>query len=107
MPISDRTFVMRAGEQLATPLLDEGLVILALETEQFHTLNGVGALLWRLLDRPRTEHELVELVTTHYDIAWDECADDVLGFLDMLCEANLVTRIKQVVAVDQSLPAAS
>ena len=53
-------------------------------------LEGVAAVIWRLLDGPRTEPELVaELVEAYADADPDLIARDVRAFLEQLVASNL------------------
>jgi len=56
-------------------------------------LEGVAAVIWRLLEEPRTEEELVsELLETYPDAVADEVRTDVDAFLEQLAGAHLALR---------------
>ena len=53
-------------------------------------LEGVAAVIWRLLDQPRTEQELVAALLEEYaDADPDQVATDTRAFLDQLAAARL------------------
>ena len=56
-------------------------------------LEGVGAVIWRLLEEPRTEEELVsELLDTYPDAEADQVRTDVDAFVEQLAAAGLAAR---------------
>ena len=56
-------------------------------------LEGVAATIWRVLDEPRTEEEIVsELLETYPDADPEQVRADVDGFLGQLAEARLALR---------------
>jgi hypothetical protein len=63
---------------------------LAAQNPQPQILEGPAAVVWRLLDRPKTESELVEeLVEAYADADPHQIARDVAAFLDQLAASNL------------------
>ena len=56
-------------------------------------LEGVAAVIWRLLEEPRTEEELVsELLDTFPDAEPDQVRTDVDAFLEQLASASLAVK---------------
>lgn len=56
-------------------------------------LEGVAAAIWRLLEEPRTEEELVsELLDTYADAEAEQVRADVDAFLEQLAGAGLAVR---------------
>lgn len=56
-------------------------------------LEGVAAVIWRLLEEPRTEEELVsDLLETYADAEADQVRADVDAFLEQLAGARLAVR---------------
>lgn len=56
-------------------------------------LEGVAAVIWRLLDQPRTEEELVsELLDAYPDAEPEQVRSDVDGFLAQLAAGGLAIR---------------
>ena len=47
-------------------------------------LNGSGALLWKTLEQGATREELVQALTSQYDVSRDEAARDVDEFIETL-----------------------
>ncbi len=53
-------------------------------------LNETGALLWRALEKGVKEEELVNLITSEYEVDKDIAEKDVSAFVQKLKEANLL-----------------
>jgi len=55
-------------------------------------LEGVAAVIWRQLDQPRSEDEVVDaLLDTYDDVTAEEVRRDVRAFLEQLTSARLAT----------------
>ena len=76
--------------------VDSGDRVVALDLSSHdprpQVLEGVAAVIWRLLEEPRTEDELVdELLDSYGDAEPDQVRGDVRTFLEQLATARLAT----------------
>ena len=53
-------------------------------------LNETGLFLWNMLENDVTVDEMAEAVTAEYDIDIDTARQDVLNFVDILEDKNLI-----------------
>ncbi len=67
-----------------------GAALLDLKSSTYYTLNVVGAQVWSVLERPCSLAELVESVTSRFDVDRQKCEVDMLKLLDQLIGASLV-----------------
>lgn len=74
---------------LATDV-DGETVMLALDTGLYHSLEGVAARIWELLETPATTHEMAQLIASHYGVPVGQCETDIQEFLQDLLRAGLV-----------------
>lgn len=73
-----------AGEFLVVPVTpDDGV-------KGMMILNPVSALLWQMLQSGKTVEELLEGVTSEFDVADDEARADILDFLAQLDNLGLL-----------------
>ena len=80
-----------AGEgAVLTTELGDGIALLDLRANEYFTLNGVGAFLWRRLQAPQSKAELLSAVLAEYDTDPDRCASDIDAILGDLIAAKLV-----------------
>lgn len=54
------------------------------------SLNGVGATLWKNLEKENTVEGLIQALTEEYQVEYDKAKIDVENFVNKLKEANLV-----------------
>jgi hypothetical protein len=78
------------GSMVVTQPVGSEMVVLDLETGLYHSLNEVGALLYEHLDNGATRDELIEVVTTHFDVMAEQAAHDIDAFLATEIESGMV-----------------
>ncbi len=70
--------------------LDEKLVLLNLETEEYYGLDAVGGRMWKLLethsDSELATHQLCEM----YNVSFDRANADIRSLISKLSEAKLL-----------------
>lgn len=68
----------------------QGAVLLDPETTAYHSLNDVGALIWRLLEEPLTFGELVSRLRATFEDVTPALRDDVSAYVSELASRDLV-----------------
>lgn len=81
--------------------LDGQLVLMDIETGAYFEMAGVGGDIWRFLESPRSESEIVDSIVERYRVERPDCEQDVRAFLDKLVAARMVS--EQASATDASL----
>lgn len=81
--------VVVAPEQVAGDLRGE-IVILNLRADMYYGLNEVGAMVWRLIQEPRTVTAICAALLAEYDVEPDRCRQDVLALLGDLAAAGMI-----------------
>ena len=79
----------RSAEAFDAPL-DEVVMLLNVPTGRYHELNGVAGRIWELLATPISADDLVGALTAEYDVAPEECRNQVMAFLEALRERKLL-----------------
>jgi hypothetical protein len=79
----------RADRIVAEPVEDM-LVLLSLENEQYYTLEHVGCRLWELCDGTRSVAEMVGQIYGEFDADRQVVEEDVLELLTDLARERLV-----------------
>jgi hypothetical protein len=91
--------VVRTDERLvltdraAWRVVDGDVVAVDMETAEYLTMNGSGALIWDALARGTTETELADLVVDAYAISSQQAAADVAAFIGDLRQRELVAYV--------------
>jgi hypothetical protein len=88
--ISPETSGWVASGNVVTTDLGDGLALLDLRTNQYFSLNDVGAFVWQELQTPKRRDEIVHAVTAQYEISAAECASDIDVLLQEFRDAALV-----------------
>lgn len=70
--------------------LGGAVVILNLEKGAYHGLNEAGALIWSLVQQPRTVLEIRNAIMDEYDVDQSQCEQDLLAVLDELASHKLI-----------------
>lgn len=89
---ADNPTYVRARDLLEAELGDE-LVALDVEDGLCFGFNPVAAAIWRQLAKPIALNSLVDALTEEYDVAAEQCREDVGATLEMLQKHHLVRAI--------------
>lgn len=84
------TTLLVANARHLTAAIGAEHVLLALDTERYHSLNSVGSFVWQLLQQPISPAEISREVHRHYEVDLTTAQRDVLTFLQALAEQDLV-----------------
>ena len=83
--------VYKKNDIVYSALINGRTVALNMETGRFYHLDGVGGLIWQLLDKPSTLSDVVAGVSKECEVPASECQDDVADFVASLLTSNLIT----------------
>ena len=83
--------IVVSDNQVSADLSGE-VVILAMKEGVYFGAEDAGARIWKLLQTPRRLADVVATLTTEYAVPEDQCATDVLAFVEELASKGLVMR---------------
>jgi hypothetical protein len=89
LPLSIRSIVIAAPDQVSCPLGEES-AILNVRNTIYYGLNPVGARVWRMLQQPKTVEELRDTLVEEYDVELENCERDLLDLLEKLRAEGLI-----------------
>jgi hypothetical protein len=81
-----------ASEDQVSADLSGEVVILGMKEGAYFGVEVVGARIWELLQTPRRLGDVVATLTAEYSVPPDQCAADVLAFVEDLAGRGLVVR---------------
>lgn len=87
--VSLQSIVVTTDEHLYADI-EEETVILHPDTQTYYSLNPMASRIWELLQEPRPIEELRDTVVQEYDVSPNRCEADLLEFLRLLSEEDLV-----------------
>jgi hypothetical protein len=76
--------------RLSWRVIDDEVVVLDLQREEYFTLNAAGAAVWHLLVDGATMDELADVLMARFDVDADAAARDADAFVASLRERNLL-----------------
>ena len=65
-------------------------VIVLPSTRKVEVLNEIGARIWSLLDGNRSVRQIIEMISSEYDVELETARIDTLEFLGVLYEKGIV-----------------
>lgn len=87
--ISDPSVVVAAKDQFSCPLGDD-IIILDLRAGLYFGLDNVGALVWQLIQQPKSVRDLRQAILETFDVAPEVCERDLVALLRDLAAKNLI-----------------
>jgi Coenzyme PQQ synthesis protein D (PqqD) len=71
--------------------MEDEVIILGLETDQYYSLNAVGARLWQLLEQNLTLQEIHTALLVEYEVATEVLWEDLTRLIEVMAEEHLIT----------------
>ena len=87
--ISLASTIVRSSDQVSTDLGDE-TVILGLSSDEYFSLQNVGARIWEIIQEPKTVKEILDAILNDYAVESERCERDLLAVLQELAHEGLV-----------------
>jgi hypothetical protein len=75
--------------------MDGETVMMSIERGEYYGINPIGSRIWGLLQTPKRVTELCGLLLPDFDVAPEQCASDVLQFLNQMAEKGIITIITE------------
>lgn len=89
----DSTAFIYSTEAAITDADNEQLYVADLENSQIYTLNGVGLVIWELLNSPMTGESIISEMSHIYGVEREIIADSIFAFLNSLSNQGLIEKI--------------
>ena len=83
----------RGAEHVETRAGDQTLMM-SIEQGKYYSVDATAARIWELIEHPAAISEIVDTLTTEYEIAADECAAQVTAFVTELIENGLAVELE-------------
>lgn len=65
-------------------------VMLSINKGKYYNLGEIGGEIWELIERPISIAQLVTSLISEYEIDQSECEEEVISFLQLLLEEDLI-----------------
>lgn len=73
--------------------IGEGLVIMAPQGESTHSLDGIGAFIWKQIDGSKDLSMVLDVIVDEYEVEREVAQDDLLSFAAQMVEAELLKTV--------------
>jgi hypothetical protein len=83
--------IVRQNPRVVFRAIDDGGVLLHLDTTAYHRVNRIGASIWSEIGRGRTEDGIVVALREELSDAPPCLEDDVVRYVDALASRGLIT----------------
>lgn len=88
--LSMTSAVVASKQQISCAVAEEA-VLLSMQTGEYYGLNPVAASIWKLIQEPRTLHDVLDALLDEYaGVTADECKPQLFSFLSELIALELV-----------------
>jgi hypothetical protein len=78
--INYETIVVRGSEIIASEV-DGEVILMSLAHEKYYGLDDIGSLIWRIISKPVSVKEIIELLRKEYAVDEESCYNEVKSFL--------------------------
>lgn len=87
--ISRNSTIVKSSGQVSTDLGKE-VIILGINSEEYYSLEEVGARIWGLIQEPKTVMDILDTLSNDYDVEPKRCERDLLAVLQEMADEGLI-----------------
>jgi hypothetical protein len=87
--ISKQAVILQKQETIISDM-DGDTVMMSIKNNKYYNLGSVGGIIWNKLLEPITIENLINDLTSEFEIEKENCEKQVLSFLESLYEENLI-----------------
>ena len=85
-------------EDVAAKVLDGEAIMINLANGTYYSLDGVGGLVWELIEREHTLGHIVDVITQQFQISPETAGADVQRLVEELLDEGVVMRVTEKVS---------
>jgi methyltransferase-like protein len=82
--------IPRSNPDFTVRDVGEEIIFISAKGDMLHTLDSVGAFIWRNIDGKRSLKDILEILLESYDVVVATAEQDILRFFDELEQKNIV-----------------
>jgi hypothetical protein len=76
---------------LVSNVADE-ILMLSIESGEYVGLNASGAIIWELLETPKSTEQLIDLLVEQFDVGREQAKQDIDSFLEAAFKRGIVVQ---------------
>lgn len=82
--------IQRASTAMGSEVAD-GFIVMDIENGNYFSFNGTAAEIWRAIEAPVTEAQIVDRLCARFEIDPETCRTKVAAFVERLADARIAT----------------
>ena len=86
---------VQASDDVVVSQLDDEIVMMSIEKGAYYGLDEIGSRVWELLAAPRTVSEICDTLVQEYDVAREQCEQDMQEWFTELAGEDLIRIIDE------------
>ena len=75
--------------------MDGETIMMSIENGEYYGINSIGSRIWKLLETPQVASEICDTLLPDYDVTREQCAKDVLLFLNKMAEKGVIKIVNE------------
>ena len=90
---TDRLRYIRNQDIIAS-WIDNELVMISVQTGKYYTMNKTAALIWDLMETPKSQENIVDMMLQRFNVDIDVCTAEVNDCIKTLLNKSLISSVK-------------
>ena len=82
--------ILERNPDLIHANIDDETMLMSLTNGEYYGMNKVGSAIWELLENSISVAELIEKLSTMYEISVQQCEQDITPFLSNLQDKDII-----------------
>ena len=82
--------ILERNSDLIHADIDNETMLMSLSNGEYYGMNSVGSVIWGLLENSISARQLVEKLSSEYEISEEQCEKDITPFLSTLQEKGII-----------------
>ena len=74
--------------------MDGEKVMLSIKNGKYYNLGEIGGIIWESIQEPKSIESIIEELKATYDVTAEQCEADIIPFVEMLRNENLIEVIQ-------------
>ncbi|MCM3568203.1 lasso peptide biosynthesis PqqD family chaperone [Neobacillus mesonae] len=87
--ISYNSIISQSQGNIAADM-DGEKVLMSIKNSKYYNLGEIGGEIWSLISKPKSIKEVIDHLTSEYNVGHDDCEQQVITFLKELKKEGLV-----------------
>ncbi len=83
--------IIKRDPSMITSELDDELVMLSVENNEYYGLNAIGKIIWNKIENETTVDTIIQSLMQEYHVSLEQCSAEVIYFLTQISNKKLIS----------------